>query len=643
MQNDGRFVGPLALAWGESATTDGIEAALLDTAHCVSLPPASDRAVWALSTGSADQRTIEQIKRAAEHDAGRPWPQPAARAYARYFRDGDRDEYESAVRARQHRLTRAVVTAASTLDERWIDEVADGLVLMCEQSSWCWPAHDDTFRNRGAVLPGVDSPFLDLAAGEVVAQLGWAFRLLGDELDERYPGLRARVRHEASTRVFTPFLQRRDWHWLGLDGHVHNWNPWIHGNLLVAALLLIGDHDKHLTARLVSGAVEGIDRYVAALPLDGAVDEGFEYWWNGACRALEALEVLTHATAGALDASCVPQLRATLAFPAQMQIGGPWYLNLADSSARSPGDLPWHVLHRVAATFGDDTARRQAASHRRTGEPVATERAGLGRLLAALTDRGWVAAESTSPPLPRDVWLPSTQVRVARQSAGSTHGLYLAVKGGHNGENHNHNDVGSVVVALNGVPVVVDAGRPTYTAQTFGPDRYQIWTMQSQWHAVPEIGGTAQSSGPQFRARSVTTSEEGGIVTVRMDIAAAYARSDVRHWWRTATLDRSSDRVEIVDAWDLARSRDRQSSRVHFLLAGQLDDVSEDHVLIRALDGAGNILMSWEPSAGQPTLTVRRLGDPMLARVWGEQLTRLSLDLGEVAAGTMTVQLKEVQ
>ncbi len=70
------------------------------------------------------------------------------------------------------------------------------------------------------------------------------------------------------------------------------------------------------------------------------------------------------------------------------------------------------------------------------------------------------------------MWFPSTQVLLARPAAGSAAGLTLAVKGGHNGEHHNHNDVGSVVVALGGVPVLVDAGRPTYTAQTFGPDRY---------------------------------------------------------------------------------------------------------------------------------------------------------------------------
>ena len=44
-----------------------------------------------------------------------------------------------------------------------------------------------------------------------------------------------------------------------------------------------------------------------------------------------------------------------------------------------------------------------------------------------------------------------------------------------------------MVVAAGGVPVLIDPGRPTYTAQTFGPRRYEIWTMRGDWHNVPLV------------------------------------------------------------------------------------------------------------------------------------------------------------
>ncbi|MWC00432.1 hypothetical protein GB864_18000, partial [Agromyces sp. MMS17-SY077] len=317
---------------------------------------------------------LDAVAERADAERGTPWPQPRASAAARVHDDGDRDGWEQDAFARTRRLSRAAVAAAASPDDDRLAEVLDGLWLVCEQSSWCWPAHDDVLARHGAVLADVDDPFLDLGAGEVVGQLAWLDHLLGDLLDARYPGTRARIRREARLRVFAPFVERRDWHWIGLDGDVHNWNPWIHGNVLVAALrLLDAPEDAGLRTQIVALCVEGLDRYVTSLPADGAIDEGYAYWWNGACRALEALDVLRHATGGAIDAGTVSALRETTAFPHRMHLGGPWYLNVADGQAKPPAAQPWHALHRAARWVGDAEAAAHAAAHRLPGSPAADE------------------------------------------------------------------------------------------------------------------------------------------------------------------------------------------------------------------------------------------------------------------------------
>ncbi|GAB6903539.1 heparinase II/III domain-containing protein [Kineosporia succinea] len=562
----------------------------------------------------------------AELDRGHPWPQPLAHAAARFVLDGDREEYQEAVFERQWRLSRAVVAALVTEETHWLDEVADGVVLLCEQSSWCWPAHDDSWPAHGSVLPVMSSPYLDLGAGEVAGQLAWVDAALGPALDERFPGLRARMRHEVRVRVVEPFLNRRDWHWLGLDGDVGNWTPWIHGNILLVALRLIDDPE--LRCHVLDLAVRGLDRFVAVLPADGAVDEGYAYWWNGACRALEALDQLCQATRGVLDATSVPALRATVAFPHRMHLGGDWYLNLADGPARPPADQPWATLFRAARVMGEESAARHAAA-RRGAAP--SEREGLGRLLLALTDREWADAAVTSPPLPRQVWLESIQVLLARPTEGTDRGLTLAVKGGHNGEHHNHNDVGQVVVAANGVPVVVDAGRPTYTARTFGPDRYLIPTMQSDWHSVPRIRGTAQRAGREFAARGVRHRLTDEIDRLELDLAAAYPGFETDHWWRSAQFDRRSGVITVTDAWSLTPGTG--SSQVRYLLAG---DVHLTPGRATVVHGDASVTLSWE--SGEPArLDVLPLNDPMLADVWGERLTRLSLDVGAAPTGSLNV------
>ena len=625
------FTGPLAAAFAARTGDDAVRAAalaslLVDPARALPVPPASDRSAWSPDEGRADHETVAAVLARARADLGTPWPLPLASTAARLHRDGNRTAHEELVFSRQQRLSRAVVAAAVTREDAWVDEVADGVWALCEQSSWCWPAHDDAFATRGWVVPDQDRPYLDLGAGEVVGQLAWTDHVLGDLLDARYPGLRARVRAEARRRVVEPFVERRDWHWIGLDGDVHNWNPWIHGNVLVAALRLLDDPaDAGLRAHVVDLAVEGLDRYVAVLPADGAIDEGYEYWWNGACRALEALDVLAHATGGALDAldpaAPVPALRATVAFPHRMHLGGDWYLDLADGRARPPAEQPWHALHRAARRAGDDDARRHAASYRVPGAPVADETAGLARLLRALTDDAWLAAEPGAAPLPRDVWLPSTQVLLAREEDGSPRGLTLAVKGGHNGEHHNHNDVGSFVVASDGVPVVVDAGRPTYTAQTFGPDRYAIWTMQSSWHNVPEVAGTPQEAGARFAARDVVA----GDGELSLDLAGAYPVVGLASWRRTARIERPAGpaRVVVDDAWDLGAAAPA-AAVVHLVLAGDVT-TSPGEARVVPLDGATPVVVRW-PADVPVEETVRVLDDPMLGGVWGERLTRLALD-----------------
>lgn len=626
------FAGVLAGRWPPAAT---LVDRLLGPEHALPLRPVTDREVWGPG-GTVDPYTVEAITAVAAGERGTPWPAATARAYARYHTDGDRTEYEAAVSGRQQRLSRAAVMAARTLETSWVHEVADGVVVLCEQSSWCWPAHDDTFTRHGSVLPTVTDPYLDLGAGEVAGQLAWLDHLLGAVLDQHAPGLRARMRHEVRTRVLEPFLRRRDWHWLGLDGDVHNWSPWIHGNVLVAALRLAEDEDTR--GRLVALVCEGLDRYVSALPEDGAVDEGYDYWWYGVGKATEALGILRHATGGAFDHREVGSLRAAVAFPHRMHLGGPWRLNVGDGTARG-GSVPWHVLHRAARDTGDADALAYASAHRGRDEPAAGPEHGLGPLLRGATDTAWLAAGTSgpaAPPLPAEVWLPSTQVLVARRKAGTADGLTLAVKGGHNGEHHNHNDVGSVVVAAGGVPVLIDPGRPTYTAQTFGPRRYEIWTMRGDWHNVPTVAGVDQAPGRRFAARDVTPELGADRAGMVMDIAAAYPLDDLRSWRREAVLDRRHGTVTITDEW-LHSGTPERPSVLHYLLAGEVTPVP-DGVLVRSL--GGHLVHIGVPDGVPADLTPRELTDPMLYDVWGERITRLDLTVA-APAGTLTVRITE--
>ncbi|MEV0892416.1 heparinase II/III family protein [Promicromonospora sp. NPDC050262] len=634
------------------------------TAPSLPAPDVTARSLWA---GPSVAGALAPALAAADAERGTPWPQPLASQYARFFRDGVRTVYEAQVAARQARLTRATLAALVDPSDERVDEVVDGVLLLCEQSSWCWAAHDDTFDRFGRITPTVTEPYLDLGAGEVAAQLGWVDHLLGPALDERAPGVRWRVRQEAQARVLRPFTERRDWWWLGVDHPIMNWSPWIQGNVLAANLVLEEDPDRRrATSALVA---EGIAAYWASLPDDGGVDEGYHYWWQGAARALEAQDLL--AFAGIEPApEALARIRATVAFPHAMHLGGDWYVNVADGAARPLATWPWNVVHAWALRVGDEAAARHTASYRGRPGGLFDERASLPRAVGLLTG-SWADAPAAAPPLVGRSVFPSTGVAVARSAPGSARGVAVSVKGGHNDENHNHVDVGSVIVALDGVPVVVDAGKPTYRAGTFGPDRYDLWVVRGDWHNVPRVRGVEQAPGPEFAARAFEVSDDGADGAdetdgadrtggtdagpaagwrARVDLAGAYPVGGLEHWWRDVRLDPGAETVTVEDSWEFAPAASGDPAGPtawHWLLAGDVTLTPGRAVVGFAPDGTPDgstprtLALTWDVADVDAELDVRALDDPELSAVWGEHLTRLRLTArAEAQSGAFRVTMR---
>ena len=507
---EGRTTGPLRTVWGAAMSPEALVRSLLPPEAALPVPAAGD-AVWARA---AESGALLAVREQAEAELGTPWPQPLASQYARYFRDGNRTGYESQVFERQDRLTRAVLMALASGADGWLDEAADGIVQLCEQSSWCWPAHEDTCRPRGTVLPDLATPCLDLGAADVAAQLAWADQVLGDRLASASRGCASacgrRCARGCSTRS-SGGATGTGWGWTAIPA------TGAHGSAATCSSPRCAWPSRARSGRTRSpwpwrASITTWRRCRVTAPSTRATNTGGT---GHAARSRRSTSWSTPRRGGSTRRRSRSCGRRSNSRTACIWAGR----GTSTSPTLGPGrPLTSRGGCRTAGLAGS-ACTTPAGTRRRSARPGFRPPPSWGGRSASWSTWSGSGAGPGEPPLVAGVWLPGTQVGLARTTGGTARGLTLAIKGGHNGEHHNHNDVGSVVVAVDGVPVLVDAGRPTYTAQTFGPDRYAIWTMRSSWHNVPEIRGTQQGQGRRFRARDVEVVDEPGRFEAGLDLA----------------------------------------------------------------------------------------------------------------------------
>ena len=173
---------------------------------------------------------------------GFQWPALPATLHMETRRNGNRSRYEAPYFKRREAL--ALLTLAECIEGRgkYVDDIINGVWCICEESSWCLPAHID-------MLPDVSRPEIDLFSAETAALLSWVDYLLKPALDTQCPAVSLRISYEVRRRVMEPYLARNDFWWMsfftepGQYPVCNNWNPWCNSGCLTAFLLLEEDAD----------------------------------------------------------------------------------------------------------------------------------------------------------------------------------------------------------------------------------------------------------------------------------------------------------------------------------------------------------------------------------------------------------------
>lgn len=549
------------------------------------------------------------------------WPALPATQYLEFAQTGNRSDYESSLGKRRAALSALVIAELVENKGRFIPQIINGIWATCEESTWALPAHLG-LQKKYTALPEPGENIIDLGAGSTTALLSWTYFLLKDKLEAITPVIPGRMHKELEDRILTPYLQRDDFWWMGFHGQsVNNWNPWVNQNVLLTSLLTEGDSSK-LNATVYK-TMQSVDHFINQYPEDGGCDEGPAYWSEAGGKLITYLELLKTSTGGKIDITGRPLICNIGRYIYKVNIGKNSFVDFADAHPFLTPDVSSILEYGEAC--GDDTLKQFASWFAVQNGAAADYFPKTENDLYAFIRylKTYAAIRSVPPrqPLPKLSWLPDLQVLTVRGKAGSTDGLFLAAKGGTNGESHNHNDVGNFIIYVNGQPAIIDIGVGTYTRETFSRDRYKIFTMQSAWHNLPTINGIMQKEGIKYRASNVQYSDHGGDVHLSMNIAGAYPpEAGVRSWVRS--LDFKQDGILLKEQYTLLKYN--SPFTLSLITPMQTIKVEGDQITL-ANESGQHLTIRFDPRHFEVKIEDKPLADPSLQHSWGKSLKRILL------------------
>ena len=431
--------------------------------------------------------------------ADRPTPFPDD-LYLEYWTTGDRMRFQG---WKSRLCANLAILAAAEIEEgrgRWLRGIEERLNAICDMKSWVHPAHDWGDGGKGAY--NGTRLTVDLGCASIGATLACVLRELDGKLDAK---VRQRVVEEVWRRIVKPLWREIPFHicqggdplqfdhidhwWISTE---NNWNAVCWDDVLCTVLGIVDD--ARIRAYFVDAAIKSLPLYIGGFGADGYCSEGMGYWNYGFGHHLRMGLMLREVSGGKIDVFILPKQRLI----AQYALG-------------------YRLAERVSPAFADGC-----------GAPTEENL----KMVAEV----WPDLDASLPPETR---FGSSQVWLWRDPQG----VSVAFKGGHNGELHNHNDVGSYWVMVADKFAGGDPGSEVYTRRTFSSERYDSKVISSYGHPVPVVGGALQRTGSTFAAKVVAAEAD----RVTLDLKGAYDVKTLKVLTRTFSYDRKTKTLMIHD------------------------------------------------------------------------------------------------
>ena len=590
-------------------------------------PSYSDRAGWDKLMGKNKTTTIDRGVSRLKYE----WRTIKATDYLEYERTGNRFTMQNINSANNIALVDLVLAELAEGKGRFSDQILNGVFYLSERTSWVLSAHLHR-QISGRSLPDENDQIIDLGSAETGAVLSWVYYFFNKEFDKVDPVISRRLKSEIYKKIIIPYRTNDSFFWMALnapkDELINNWNPWINSNVLQCIMLL--ENDSAQLSKDVYRSMKSVDRFINYVNSDGACEEGPSYWEHAAGKLYDYLQLLHWISGEKISFFDNEMIKNMGEYISRSYIGNNWVVNFADASAKLSTNGNF-VYRYGKAVNSSEMMHFGALLVQRAGNSIAYG-TDMFRVMESFRHDEELKNTKAEHLKPDFAIYPETQFYYFKNKQN----MFFAAKGGHNAESHNHNDVGTFSLWVNEQPVFIDAGVGTYTRQTFGPERYTIWTMRTKYHNIPCINGVEQSYGRSFKATAVKV--DGKKRTLSLNLAQAYpTNAEVANWNRIYNL--TDNELIITDKFKLNKAN--QANEINFLLWGAVE-VKDDLILITIKDE--KIEMKFDANKFSTNVETIALTDSRLSNVWGKEIYKLTLTAKDlIVAGEYKFRIRKVQ
>ncbi|MCF7761679.1 MAG: hypothetical protein K9M98_14365, partial [Cephaloticoccus sp.] len=514
-------------------------------------PPITDRTAWsAWQNDPFGQRVLAEARKLATE----PCPALDDAAYNECLDENSVTRINQLIPAVRTRNTVFLFAEAIYDQGEFLQVLESDARQLGQLSSWIHPGNDLDRKNlRGEAWDN------DLASCHHAVNFAHIHHILGPRLSGNFRDFLAA---ELERRFFGP-LRRKietgrdlDW-WLIVK---HNWSSVCLSCYAQTAVAILPSVEERawwlaFTESLIYNFTDGFAD-------DGLCTEGVSYWGYGVSHFFTIAEIIRQGTGNTVDLLDNPKARRIARFPDRAEIQPGIYPAFCDCllDAKPMGWARMWLDNRINSQPDGLT------------EPVPADFDPFADMKLQMSDVTlmWMfrtraprqALQRRSTTALRDYFAPS-HFLICRSSPTTKRKFAATFLGGNNGVNHNHNDLGTFTVLLDGKSLIYDPGLEVYSMRTFSKQRYESQLLNSYGHPVPRIGGRLQETGPTRQAPTLLTEFSDEVDRMVLDLRGGYDCPTLRKLEREFIFDRRGNgSLTITDTVEFSEPTEFESALI---------------------------------------------------------------------------------